>query len=260
MLNNIELQGFRLAFLGEPGDFRLSTGGLTNHEAAKIILPNASLCGARRVIAPLPNGGSNLLDLSVAANWEETSPLKGESFIFRTIEHFDGVVLQAGDKNVAMYATADCPVGILWDTQGLKWALLHLGTKNLLAEPNIIASAIETLGVPAKQLQLAFGFGIGPCCYGFYPNDPILAQLRERFDWAINDDYPDVEKGPRAGQIAISLEAIIFEITCLELKLGGVTVLSDRCTSCDGRFHSRTRDEQPGFPESGRNCFLAYRK
>lgn len=260
MFDNIELPGFKLAFLGEPGDFRLSIDGLTNHVAAGVVLANASLWNARRVIAPLPDGGNRIFDLSVRENWEFTIPLRGESFLFRTVDKFDGVVLQAGDKNVAMYATADCPVGILWDTKGLKWALLHLGTKNLLAEPNIIASAVETLGVPAKQLQLAFGFGIGPCCYGFYPDDPILAQLRKRFDWAINDDHPDVEKGPRQGQVAVCLEAVIVESACLDLKLGGVTVLDDHCTACDGRFHSRTIDEKPGAPPSGRNCFLAYRK
>lgn len=122
---------------------------------------------------------------------------------------------------------ADCPVVLLWSTDGVAVGAAHAGWRGLMA--GVLEAAVAGLGVPPGSVRAVVGPRVGPCCY------PVDATLRH----AMAD---------RFGPHVVNGDAVDLGLACTAALRGAgvgahaISVMGD-CTSCDSsRFFSYRRD------------------
>jgi YfiH family protein len=133
----------------------------------------------------------------------------------------DGLAATAPGPVLGILA-ADCAAVALWGSRGI--AIVHAGWRGLVA--GVIAKGVERIG----DVHAAWvGPSIHACCYEVGP------QVVEAFrDAGL----------PAAGESRVDPG----RAACAALRDAGVEhlVMSDACTSCDGRFFSYRRDGVTG--------------
>lgn len=251
----------RATMIGQPENMRPPTTDddpVRIEEFLKSTRVHRHQLGAGVLIAPRP-GNTNLVVQD--SDSEIGTGFKGSFDFLRTRAKADGIITT--DRHCALaYCVADCHVGVMVDPDPKRpWlALLHLGTANLLKEPTVIERAVELSGRPPQELMFAFGFGIGPCCYGLPSGHPNLAELHRLYSMAVDlDEARRVERGPRTGQVAIDLGAGIMQ-EALRLEINNIeSHFGDMCTAHHGRqngtstWHSHVYQEGRG---NKRNMFM----
>lgn len=257
------LRGVRAVFVGLPLDWRPPTrdsGEESIHQFLLGVRHYQQKLGAKLLIAPRPGNGNRVM----ADHEELIYPIyPGEFNFLRTNGGVDGIVTT--NRNCALaYFVADCHLGIIFDPDpDHPWlALLHLGMANLLHDETVIAKAVELSGRSVSKLHLAFGFGIGPCCYGLPSGHPRLSGLHRLYSIAVDSgEKRKVEQGPRVGQVAIDLAAAIMQVG-LGMKFREIEPHFEiKCSAHLGRqngsagaFHSNVYQQPDGG--KARNLFM----
>lgn len=157
----------------------------------------------------------------------------------------EGDALVTREPGVALCAMgADCPVILVWHTEGRVVAAVHAGWRGIVA--GVIGEAIRAMGVPPSELSATVGPHVGTCCY------PVDSRLRDTMAEGFGDD---VVRG----------EAVDLGLACRR-ALEGAGLAGDRiavdpaCTSCDSaRFFSYRRDGAATGRQAGVICIGARR-
>ena len=127
-----------------------------------------------------------------------------------------------GPGPVLAILAADCAPVVLWGDRGV--AILHAGWRGLVA--GVVSKGAERVG----ETRAAWvGPSIHACCYEVGPD--VVAAFRAEGLPVADDSHVDPGRAAGAALAAAGVESY---------------VVSDICTSCDGRFFSYRRDGVTG--------------
>ena len=122
---------------------------------------------------------------------------------------------------------ADCLPVLAWRSNGTRVAAAHAGWRGIVG--GVIDTTLASLGGSMRDVHVAIGPGIGPCCYR------VDGDLRSRFASRFGSDVVIVD----AVDLGLAAERAVI---AAGVPIGSVT-RSVACTSCDSeRFFSYRRD------------------
>lgn len=141
-------------------------------------------------------------------------------------------VVARGTGRAAVVLTADCVPLVVGSADGT-FAAVHVGWRGLVA--GVVEAVAETFArLEVPDPVAALGPSIGPCCYGFSPDD--LAVVARRTGGSALG-------ATRSGGPALDLPAAVRFVA----QASGLTVAAstEPCTACSGRYFSyrARRDE-----------------
>ncbi len=154
-------------------------------------------------------------------------------------EHYGRVradgLLTVRKEAVLSVTTADClPIILFHPASGLR-ALLHSGWQGTGIVSRAWKIMVEEYGIPAAEIRIVIGPGIGPCCYA-------VPETRYRdFITAYGEEAGRV----RAGKHYLDLRAANLAL----LSAAGAVdiIVIDDCTCCQARLGSYRRDGKDEF-------------
>lgn len=168
----------------------------------------------------------------------------------------DGVIVE-NSRDAAAFFNADCPIVAVYDEVRERCAALHAGFRCLVPKKNkkfrersILKVLFEDYGFEPKYVNVFFGYGIGPCCYG-------AEHYEELNDPTIDLPLGRATRGSRAGQKSIDIYKLIYNQLAALGVPGGKIRADLRCTSCDGLDKPKYFSNVRVLPE-GRNAVLIW--
>ncbi len=141
-------------------------------------------------------------------------------------------VVARGTGRAAVVLTADCVPLVVGSADGI-FAAVHVGWRGLVA--GVVEAVAETFArLGARDPVAALGPSIGPCCYGFSPEDLAVVARRTAGSGLSTT---------RSGAPALDLPAAVRSVA----QASGLAVTASRepCTACSGMYfsHRARRDE-----------------
>lgn len=176
-------------------------------------------------------------------------------WFIQTSHPADGVIVGTPGKAIAMF-TADCPIIAVFDAGDIdkapRLAVLHAGFRCLIREKpeekSIIRVLFEDCDFPAGAVEVFYGFGIGPCCYGANHIQEVSGYTK------VPIPITRAIRGPRKGQQSIDLYSLIkSQLLRVGVKPKNITS-NTSCVCCEGNYHSNCRDG----PSGGRNATFVW--
>jgi hypothetical protein len=153
----------------------------------------------------------------------------------------DGAVLlrpAPEGPRVAAVRTADCVAVLIADSRGRAVAALHAGWRGIAADiVSLALAALRSRGVGPRELRVALGPAVGPCCYGVGP------EVRAAIEAAIGPAASVAFRRLAGDRSSLDLQAALG----LQLARQGVErsaiATAPWCTACrEDLFHSHRRD------------------
>ena len=200
---------------------------------------------------------------TVGYEWDETA----DKMIFITKEWADGIISWNTGEALTI-ANADCPVIVIWDLDVGLLVMLHCALQTLVppdGSDGILATFFRRYR-PVHTMRASFGFGAGPCCFGFSKFVPPCTANSLVTEWPMGIATGIDPTNERYGKPSIDLCALM-ESQLLELGMKPGQIISNemstlRCTACkrdfDGSrmYHSNAWDGK----DAGRNLSVAIRR